>query len=74
MKIIVTEIQKFEDGTMTTPSFAYENINDADAKYHSILASAAKSALPVHACIMFDEQGCFRKSEYYTHDAHTTTD
>ena len=71
MKIIVTEIQKFADGTMTTPSYAYETINSADAKYHSILASAAVSAVPVHSCIMYTEEGTYLKSECYKHDTHT---
>lgn len=72
MKYIVTEIQKFADGTMTTPSYAYDNQNSADAKYHTILASAAVSALPMHSCIMFTEDGNYLKSEHYTHETAET--
>ena len=68
-KIIVTEIQKFADGTMTTPSYAYDNRNSADAKYHSILASAAVSAVPVHACIMYTEEGFPLDHYCYHHEA-----
>ena len=69
MKIIVTEIQKFADGNMSTPSYAFDEQNAAEAKYHSILAGAAKSALPVHACIMFSEEGFPLKYECYKHEA-----
>lgn len=68
MKYVVTEIQKFADETMTTPSYAYDNQNSADAKYHQILASAAVSAVPVHSCIMFTDTGIYLKSECYKHE------
>ena len=73
MKIIVTEIQKFADGTMTTPSYAYDNRNSADAKYHSILASAAVSALPVHSAIMFTEEGQYLDAQSYRHETQEET-
>ena len=57
MKIIVTEIQKFADGGMSTPSYAFDSQQAAEAKYHAILAGAAVSALPMHACVMFSEEG-----------------
>lgn len=69
-KIIVTEIQKFADGNMSTPSYAFDNMNSADAKYHTILAGAANSALPVHAAIMFSEEGFPIKHECYKHEAN----
>lgn len=72
-KIIVTEIQKFANGQMSTPSYAYDDQIAAEAKYHSILAGAAVSALPVHACIMFNEEGFYLKSECYKHEAQEET-
>ncbi len=69
MKIIVTEIQKFADGTMTTPSYAYDNRNSADAKYHAILASAAVSAVPVHSAIMYTDEGLYIESKCYKHES-----
>ena len=68
MKIIVTEIQKFADGGMSTPSYAYDSQQSAEAKYHAILAGAAVSALPVHAAIMFSEEGFPLKHECYKHE------
>lgn len=72
-KIIVTEIQKFENGQMSTPSYAFDDRNAAEAKYHTILASAAVSALPVHSCIMFTEEGLTLRSECFKHEANEET-
>ena len=66
-KILVTEIQKFVDGNIATPSYAYDDTNSAEAKYHTILAAAAISELPVHAAIMFSEEGFPLKHECYKH-------
>lgn len=74
MKIIVTEVQKFENGAMSTPSYAFDSLQSAEAKYHAILASAANSALPVHACIMFSEEGFPLRHECYKHEAVTETE
>lgn len=68
MKIIVTEIQKFADGGMSTPSYAFDSQQSAEAKYHAILAGAAVSALPVHACVMFSEEGFPLRHECYKHE------
>ena len=68
MKIIVTEIQKFADGGMSTPSYAFDSQQSAEAKYHAILAGAAVSALPVHAAIMFSEEGFPLRHECYKHE------
>ena len=67
MKYLVTEIQTFADGNITNPTYAFDDRLSAEAKYHSILASAAKSALPVHACMMFTSTGSFITSQVYTH-------
>ena len=74
MKIIVTEIQKFADGGMSTPSYAFDSQQSAEAKYHAILAGAAVSALPVHAAIMFSEEGFPLKHECYKHETQETAE
>lgn len=68
MKYLVTEIQKFPDGSMSTPTSAYDDILKAEAKYHQVLASAAVSKLAVHSCVMLDENGSYIKSESFTHE------
>lgn len=67
MKYLVTEIQTYENGTVNTPSYAFDNKNSADAKYHQILSAASLSSLSVHAAIMYTDKGEYIKSEYFTH-------
>lgn len=63
---IVTEIQTASDQTSTiTNQFA--TLNEADNKYHTILAAAAVSNVEVHAAIMYTNSGNYIKSEYYRH-------
>lgn len=69
MKIVVTELQTFDTGAVQTLNYAYDNENSALAKFHSILASAAVSALPVHACIVYTNDGTLLRSECFKHEA-----
>ena len=58
MKYIVIEIQKFADGTVAVPPIAsYDSFFDALAKYHTVLAAAAVSSVPVHTCAILNEVG-----------------
>ena len=59
---IVLEIQ----GASVIAS-TYEDGADAENKYHTILAYAAKSQVPVHAAAMLNENGALIKHEYYVH-------
>ena len=68
MKYLVIEIQKFDTGAISTPTYAYDDRNAAEAKYHAILASAAGSALPSHACTMLTEDGRLVRNEVYKHE------
>lgn len=67
-KYLVVEIQKFPNGSMSTPSYAFDNLNSAEAKYHTILAAAAVSSLPVHSCILMSEEGFPLRHECYKHE------
>ena len=67
MKYLVTEIQTFANGNISTPSYAYDNRLSAEAKYHSILAAAAVSALPTHAAIMMTSEGTPLEHAAYHH-------
>ena len=68
MKYLVIEIQKFEGGSMSTPSYAFDNLNSAEAKWHTILASAAVSKLPVHSAVLLNETGYCIASKSYSHE------
>lgn len=63
---LVTEIQTVNGQTsVITTSFA--TLNEADHKYHTILAAAAISTVDVHAAVMYTNTGSYIKSEYYRH-------
>ncbi len=58
MKYIVIEIQKFADGTIAVPPIAtYDSYFDAASRFHTILASAAISEVPVHSAVILTETG-----------------
>lgn len=65
---LVTEIQTFENGGVQTPTYAYTEESQAVGKYHSILAAAAVSSLPVHACMMYTEEGFYLRHECIKHE------
>ena len=76
MKYLVTEIQSFPGGATSTPTYAYDSeslgstdaaLNAATAKYHQILAGAAVSQVPVHAAVMYTDEGFFVRSEKFLH-------
>ena len=69
--IIIQEIQT--NGTTTTlaPAVTFSDKNQAESRYHSILASAAISEVQVHTVIMYDEHGNVIKRDYYEHGSES---
>ena len=65
---IVMEVQLFADGSMSTPCYAFDDRNKAEAKYHSILSGASISKLPIHSAVMLTSEGYYLKSEHYEHE------
>lgn len=58
MKYLVIEIQKYADGTVAVPPIAtYDSYFEALSRYHTILAAAAISDVPVHTCVLLNEVG-----------------
>lgn len=62
---IVIEIQT--DKTSAVLATAYADRFDAESKYHTILASAAKSSVPIHSASMLTEDGMLIKNDSYNH-------
>lgn len=60
---IVMEIQN--DATLVN---AYSSRDEAEAKYHTILAAAAVSNVKVHSAVMITSEGYYVKSECYKHE------
>ena len=65
---LVIELQKNADGTVGNIVTAYNTLNEADSKYHSVLASAAVSSVPIHSAVILSERGKMIKNESYTHE------
>lgn len=63
---IILEIQTNETSALLPP-LAYEDRNEAEAAYHSKLASAAISTVKLHTVVMMDEYGVVLKNEFYEH-------
>ena len=65
---IVIEIQTNADQTVGNFMWAYSERNDAEAKYHSVLSSAAKSSLPCHSCVILRNDGLQIAAQSYKHE------
>ena len=64
MKYVVIELQ---NGAIGENSWVYEDINQAESKYHSILSVASVSAVDKHSAVILNELGYCVKSEGYDH-------
>ena len=62
----VIELQSSTTGAAIP--FAYTELQDAEAKYHPILAAAAKSAVPKHGAMIITDRCLVIKSEVYEHE------
>lgn len=65
---LVLETQTMANGTVATLINQFANRNDAENKYHLVLASAAISQLPLHTAFMLTDEGYTIKSENYRHE------
>lgn len=64
---IVLEIQTMSDEQIGTLVNSYTNREAAENKFHTVLAAAAVSTLPVHSAVMMTEDGYVVKNEAYYH-------
>lgn len=64
---IVIELQTNPDGTVGNIVSAYASRDQAFQKYHTILAAAAVSTLPVHAAVILDNKGLQIAAQYFEH-------
>ena len=63
---IVMEIQK--GVSVSTIVNTYETRNQAEQKYHTVLAYAAVSDVPQHSAVMLEDDGRYIKSESFDHE------
>ena len=66
-KYIVFECQTNADGSVGNLVTAYDDLNQAASAYHTVLAAAAVSALPMHSCTLLQNDMFQVKHECYTH-------
>ena len=66
MQYVVIELQDM-GSTLANNVFAFNNVYDAEAKYHTLLSVAAKSSVPCHSAVMLNSEGMYVKSEAYKH-------
>ena len=71
---IVLEIQTNANGTVGTLINSYEDQSQAASAYHTVLASAAVSSIPVHSCAMLTEEGFCVKRECYKHETNNVSE
>ena len=57
MKYIVIELQTYDSGTVGIINSSYDDISQAESKYHTVLATAAVSPRPVHAAMLVTNEG-----------------
>lgn len=69
MSYIIIEIQK-GDSTAVVPPVVYTDKDQAEQKYHTALAAAAVSSVPVHSVVMLKDNGSLVKAEKYIHEAN----
>ena len=66
---VLIEMQKLNDTTVAIPPIINKtDWNEAESKFHSILAYAAGSELPVHSAVILRNDGLLLKNESYTHE------
>ena len=72
MKYLVIEIQTNTDGTVGNLVFAYDDRNQAESKYHTVLAAAAISEVTIHACSLLASDGRLLNRGCYEHRPENT--
>ena len=68
MKYVVTQLYTDTEGTVSRPTFVFDTEPEALARYYNVLAVAATSQYPVHACIMYTNEGFPLKHECFFHE------
>ena len=67
MIYLVIELQTNADGTVGNIVTKYDNLPEAEAKFHNILSFAAVSELPVHSAVILDNTGMTIAQRSYAH-------
>lgn len=74
MTYIVIEMQTNGNTTAIVPPASYNDRQQAESAFHTVLASAAVSPVEKHAAIMVAEDGTLVRRECYYHTAEENQD
>lgn len=66
-RYIVIELQTNADGSVGNFVWAFDSRNQAEQKYHTVLAAAAVSELPTHAAVLLTSKGYELAQQCYEH-------
>lgn len=69
MTYIVIELQTMKDGSVANLVTQHATEDEAQSKYHTILAAAAVSELPVHGAVLMTNSGVTLENRYYEREA-----
>lgn len=70
-KYIVIELQKYADGSVSAPPInTYDSFNEAVSRWHTILATASISNVPVHSAIILTETGQTVRMDSFNHEVN----
>lgn len=67
MKYLVIEIQKMNSGSVSQIVTVHDTREQAEQKYHTVLAYASVSTCDVHSAVMLTDEGDMVKKETYYH-------
>lgn len=57
MKYVTIELQTAPDGSVAGITSVWDTRAEAEGAFHTVLAAAAGSGLPAHACTLIDGEG-----------------
>lgn len=66
---IVIELQNLAESNLTHLETVHATQEEAESKFHTIMAHAAVSEVPIHSATILDEKGCPVMYKSYTHKA-----
>ena len=69
---VVIEIQQAASGSVAVLTDTYSDYWTAQQKYHTVLAAAAVSALPVHSAAILNQFGVLQERQSFSHPANET--
>ena len=67
MTYTVIEMQTTGNSTAVVPPQVYQNREDAESRWHTIMAAAAVSPVEIHTAVILNQDGNMEKSGSYYH-------